>query len=122
MNQLGIRIKKIRLAKGLTQEKVATKLFLSLKAYQNIEHGITKIDLERIKQLADIFEISMDELINSTEFKIRFEASKHREKLADGKDLNVPMNSEIYNLLLKEKDNEITFLKELLNKFIENAR
>ena len=122
MNQLGIRIKKIRLAKGLTQEKVATKLFLSLKAYQNIEHGITKIDLERIKQLADIFEITMDELINSAEFKIRFEASKHREKLADGKDLNVPMNSEIYNLLLKEKDNEITFLKELLNKFIENAR
>ena len=122
MNQLGIRIKKIRLAKGLTQEKVATKLFLSLKAYQNIEHGITKIDLERIKQLADIFEITMDKLINSAEFKIRFEASKHREKLADGKDLNVPMNSEIYNLLLKEKDNEITFLKELLNKFIENAR
>jgi transcriptional regulator with XRE-family HTH domain len=52
------------LLSGFTQEEVASKLFLSLKAYQNLEHGITKIDLERIKQLATIFEISENDLLN----------------------------------------------------------
>lgn len=55
MNEIGLRIKKLRTFRGLTQEEVASKLFLSLKAYQNIEHGVTKLDFERIKKLTDIF-------------------------------------------------------------------
>lgn len=55
MNEIGLRIKKLRTFRGLTQEEVASKLFLSLKAYQNIEHGVTILDFERIKKLTDIF-------------------------------------------------------------------
>jgi transcriptional regulator with XRE-family HTH domain len=92
---------------------------LSLKAYQNIEHGITKIDLERIKQLAAIFDISENDLIGDSELKIRFEEvsiySKEKDLLYN------KLNSaefETYNLLLKEKDNEIIFLQALLNKLL----
>jgi transcriptional regulator with XRE-family HTH domain len=107
------------LVRGFTQEEVASKLCLSLKAYQNIEHGITKIDLERIKQLAAIFDISENDLIGDSELKIRFEEvsiySKEKDLLYN------KLNSaefETYNLLLKEKDNEIIFLQALLNKLL----
>ena len=117
MNQLGMRIKKLRTFHCLTQEEVASRLFLSLKAYQNIEYGITKLDLERIKQLADIFKVNVADLTNSAELKIKFEESKTQtdhSKVLNGE--NSFPDLEVYKQLLKEKDNEISFLRKLLIK------
>jgi transcriptional regulator with XRE-family HTH domain len=117
MNQLGLRIKKLRTFHCLTQEEVASRLFLSLKAYQNIEHGVTKLDLERIKQLADIFKVDVADLTNSFELKIKFEEPKtgvDHSKVSNGE--NGFPDLEMYKQLLKEKDNEISFLRKLLIK------
>jgi len=73
MNEIGLRIKKLRTFRGLTQEEVASKLFLSLKAYQNIEHGVTKLDFERIKKLTDIFLVTITDLIDNSEIKLHFD-------------------------------------------------
>lgn len=119
MNELGLRIKKLRVFKGFTQEDVASKLFLSLKAYQNIEHGITKLDLERIQKLASIFSITISELINTSEIKLQFhETTASESNLREiNSFLKYPADLDNCHLLLKEKDNEIAFLKMLLNKF-----
>lgn len=119
MNELGLRIKKLRVFRGFTQEEVATKLFLSLKAYQNIEHGITKLDLERIEKLAAIFSITISELINTSEIKLHFDKARIAENdlPKTHREIRYPMDLEDCHLLLKERDNEICFLKMLLSKF-----
>ena len=117
MNQIGSRIKKLRVFKGLTQEEVASKLYLSVKAYQNVEHGVTRLDVERMKQLADIFEINAIDLIDEADLEIKFERiAKNKTEVHNN--ANYTIDSETYMLLLKEKDNEIAFLRELLDKLL----
>lgn len=45
-------LKKIRLAKGVTQAHLAKRLKISGMAYSRMENGITKIDVERLKIIA----------------------------------------------------------------------
>jgi transcriptional regulator with XRE-family HTH domain len=60
--QLGDKIKKIRDLKGLKQDEVAAKLNISTQAYSKIERNETKVDSERLEQLANIFGISADDI------------------------------------------------------------
>jgi transcriptional regulator with XRE-family HTH domain len=64
MNGIHRAIKKYREIRLLTQPQMAEKLNISLKAYQNFENGVTKIDLERLQEVAKILEVSIDDLIN----------------------------------------------------------
>jgi transcriptional regulator with XRE-family HTH domain len=58
---------KARLASGLTQAKVAKLLDISLPAYQNIEHGKTRILNENYLKCAELFGVSSAELVNGYE-------------------------------------------------------
>ncbi|OOQ59100.1 helix-turn-helix domain-containing protein [Mucilaginibacter pedocola] len=48
-----------------TQEYLAAKLNISQNAYSKIELGYTKITLERLFQIADVFNIDLMELVNT---------------------------------------------------------
>lgn len=50
------RIRAIRESKNLSQEQMGKKLGLSQNAYSKIEIGKTEITLERLYQIAEIFE------------------------------------------------------------------
>ncbi|MCW0953391.1 helix-turn-helix domain-containing protein [Weissella ceti] len=56
-------IKQQRLASQLTQEELATELFVSRQLISNWERGKSYPNLEQIIQLSDFFNISLDELI-----------------------------------------------------------
>ena len=58
---------KARLARGLTQAKVAKLLDISLPAYQKIEHGKTRILNENYLKCAELFGVSAAELVNGYE-------------------------------------------------------
>lgn len=47
--QVGHKIKRIRELKGLSQAEVAKKLFISQRAYSDIENDKTKLDLDRLE-------------------------------------------------------------------------
>ncbi|WP_051691860.1 helix-turn-helix domain-containing protein [Pedobacter borealis] len=57
-------IKRLRLANNLTQQIIAEKLNISQNAYSLIENGKTKIDVQRIRQFASIFNVDSAELLN----------------------------------------------------------
>lgn len=65
MNTISIIIKKLRRFKGYTQSEMANRLHLSSKAYQKIENGATKLDVDRLTQIAMILEVSLIDLINA---------------------------------------------------------
>lgn len=54
------QLKKLRKVRGYTQSGMADQLNISLKAYQNIEYGVTKIDLERLGKILQVFDTNLE--------------------------------------------------------------
>lgn len=65
MKPLNVKIKELRLEKGWTLRETAKKLSMSHSGYSNLENGKTPPPWDRILQIANIHEISLNELVNS---------------------------------------------------------
>lgn len=69
MNELTKKIAKhireVRKSKEYSQEYIATQLNISQQAYQKIESGKTKINLNCALLIADILEINFEQLVKS---------------------------------------------------------
>lgn len=48
-----------------TQEEIAEKLNMSVNGYSKIERGKSSINIEKLKQIAQVFNIDISELISS---------------------------------------------------------
>lgn len=57
------KIRTLREQKQLTQEDVAERLFMSVSGYSKIERGETRLNMERLEQIADILEVDILELL-----------------------------------------------------------
>ncbi len=63
MQTIGNRLAEIRKSKGIKQTELADKLNVSQQVISNIERGVTAPDIEILKKIADIYNISLDELV-----------------------------------------------------------
>ena len=61
--KLGNNLRKARVIKGYTQEKLAEKADLSLSHISNIETANTRVSLPTLVDLANILDITIDELL-----------------------------------------------------------
>ncbi len=68
-NQGLIGLKIIRKRKGYSQLKVAMDLNISREALSYYENGKRSPDIIMLKNLSEYFDVSIDFLINGTEFK-----------------------------------------------------
>jgi transcriptional regulator with XRE-family HTH domain len=66
MNQLkvkfGKRLKKLRKRSGLTQEKLAEEMNLTVESISNIERGIHGPKFDNLEKIANILKIKVEEL------------------------------------------------------------
>lgn len=68
--RLGVRIKETRNKKGFTQAKLAEMLGYSIQHISHVETGSTKLSVELLVELANVLEVSVDELLmDSLEYK-----------------------------------------------------
>jgi len=58
-------LKKIRLAKGVTQTHLAKRLKVTPMTYSRLENGETKIDVERLMVLAKALDIEIEVFFNN---------------------------------------------------------
>lgn len=65
--QLGLEIRKIRLAKGYSQEKLAEISGLHRTYIGGVERGERNIGIENLKKIADSLEIKVSELFQDFE-------------------------------------------------------
>jgi len=63
MQQIGKRLAEIRKSRSLKQTELAEKLNVSQQVISNIERGVTAPDIEQLKKIADIYNISLDQLV-----------------------------------------------------------
>ena len=63
MKKQAERLRLIRVSKGMSQENVAKSLSITVGAYSKIERGVTKLSLNRLGDLAKIFDIDLNDFI-----------------------------------------------------------
>jgi transcriptional regulator with XRE-family HTH domain len=105
----GKNIRTLRHEHGWSQEDVANRLGISIPAFSKIETGVTDINLSRLEQIANIFEVSVVNLLS-----LEYTAEPSTQDLSLGiiqKKLN-ERETEITNLQRKV----ILLYEELLNK------
>lgn len=73
MDAARLNIKREREKKGLRQQDMADRLSMSLRSYQSLEIGETKLDIERLERIAEILETSMEELLRPEGYYIHQE-------------------------------------------------
>ena len=59
-----INLKNVRKYSGLTQKDIAQKLGVVESCYANWEQGRTEPNIDALRRLAIIFDVTLDELIN----------------------------------------------------------
>lgn len=99
--QLGKRLADLRRKNNHTQEKLAKKLNVSQQVISNIERNITEPDIDFLRAAADLYHMSMDELIGR-EFSGESESGYEQkimnmlEKMDDkGKELSYGLVSQV---------------------------
>lgn len=63
MQTIGKRLAEIRKKNNYIQAELAEKLNVSQQVISNIERGVTTPDIEQLKKFADIYNISLDQLV-----------------------------------------------------------
>lgn len=64
---IGDKIRKVRELKGFKQEYVAGKLGLSVTAYGNIERNESSLTFDRLEEIAEVLEVSVQDILNIPE-------------------------------------------------------
>ncbi len=68
-NIIGERLKRARIDSGLTQEKLAEKIDVSIAFLSRIERGSSHISLKRLSQICDILGITEGSILNGSSNK-----------------------------------------------------
>lgn len=124
------KVRQLRENHGWSQELMAEKIGLSKNSYARIERGETKLDLNKLEQIAGVFKIDLLQLIEADKKGLIVQQSiLFQEEQNDNKNINIlasdeKLISEIEHLKLQiqsleqliiEKDARI----ESLNTIVE---
>ncbi len=94
---IGQNIRTLRHQRGWSQEDVANRLGISIPAFSKIETGVTDVNLPKMEQIADIYEIEVVQILALDSEEVEQQPSDLsvlRKKLTD-------RESEIVNLQRK---------------------
>ncbi|MGT2722225.1 helix-turn-helix domain-containing protein [Streptococcus porcinus] len=67
MNKFAEQLKNYRLKKNYSQDALADRLFISRQAISKWENGDSTPDLENLVKLAEIFDVTLDQLVRGKE-------------------------------------------------------
>ena len=103
------KIKYLRIHQELSQIEVATKLGLTLSTYSKYENGIHPPTIEILKKLAELFDVSLDYLVEND------------RTISDSDDI-VDLNSMIKELTDSKKVNYLDVYKKLVKNGLLNKK
>lgn len=134
------KIRKVRESKAWSQEQMAEKLNMSLNGYAKIERGETKLYLDKLEQIAQVFDIDVVELMQSdgknicfqiesplgsiyqgggeTQMlieieRLKLELSRSQESIVTNQILQAEKES-LWQKLIEQKDKEINALNTII--------
>jgi transcriptional regulator with XRE-family HTH domain len=101
---------------------MAEVLSISQRAYSSLENGQTQLTVDRLVDVAEALQVNIGEIIgydNQYVYNNNFKnnATQNKGNLVFNQD-NFEEQRQLYERLLAQKDEEITFLKRLIEKQI----
>lgn len=126
MLEIGNNIRRIREIKNYTQEAVAERVGMSVSAYGDIERGKSDVNFTRLGEIAEALEVKPEEIVT-------FGSVTYNNTVSGGESANgvvgvnhgtvngIPENMmllerAVFDKMMKDKDEEIAFLREQLRK------
>ena len=107
---IGDKIRKLREVNNFSRQYMADKLGISSRMYANIETESSSITLERLVDICNIFDCTIDQLLGFNEKNI---FHFHNEHSKPGNiNQGVINETELVAKLLKSKDQLIEFLQQ----------
>ena len=108
MEKFAQRLKDLRIARGLSQAKLAEMVFVTPRVYNRWERGTTIPRLDTLVRIGDVLQVTLDELagrkeITSVEFKV------HDPRLHD-------LYKEIDTLSPKDQEALVVLLDSLVKR------
>lgn len=86
MSVFAEQLKKLRTEKNLSQDALAEKLYISRQSISKWENGDATPDLENLIKLAEILDVSLDQLILDKEPQVKI------ERVVETREAERPMN------------------------------
>jgi transcriptional regulator with XRE-family HTH domain len=133
MDTARLNIKRRRELKGLRQQDMAEKLNMTVRSYQNLESGSTRLDLERLEQIAEVLEMPMEDFLRQEGYYIHQEfkdggnnGSGVHSGFGNENTYNYGAEKEIMEKLLDARNEENQVLREEVkslkedNKYLRN--
>jgi len=94
MIEIGEKIKELRTKAGISQQRLAELLGVSRPAVSQIENGERKVSADELDQLAEIFNVSVNSLLNKErEPEVILEEETKEKKLRPSIRINVPQKN-----------------------------
>ena len=92
--EISQKVKKLRKQKGISQQELAKLLRVSRPTVSQVESGERKISADELVKLAEIFNISVEGLLDfKKEPQVILEESKKRKSLKEQIRINVPQKN-----------------------------
>nr|WP_294860141.1 helix-turn-helix transcriptional regulator [uncultured Fluviicola sp.] len=113
---VGHKIRAAREFKDISQDYLAKKLGISQPALSKIENNETKIDFEKVEEIASILGVDVNDMLNFDKANVFNNCNQsgtfsgvNNSFTFTGEDLK-----DVYEKLLEEKEKRIQLLEELL--------
>jgi transcriptional regulator with XRE-family HTH domain len=123
MLEIGNNIRRIREIKNYTQEAVADMVGMSVSAYGDIERGKSDVNFGRLSEIAAALEVKPEEIVTFASTVYNNHVTNHDNgfNMNNGTVNTTPenmvvMERGIFEKMMKDKDEEIAFLREQLRK------
>lgn len=123
---LNEKIRLLREMHNWSQEEMAARIHMSKNGYAKIERGESKLNLDRLGQIAQVFDMDLIELMNISKKGLVYLYSENNngvqcDSYYQGAEALVAENEKLQLMLahkdelLAQKDKEIALLQALLN-------
>lgn len=128
---IGKRIRNFREAKGFSQEELAEKLKMSRSAYQRLENGETNSWINHIESICTSLDVTADELLKTEDGFVQLNNNNESTNdngsgVIQNQTINYHLSDKLieqyekrceqYEEIVKQKNEEIAFLKSIIGK------
>lgn len=117
---LGNKIRLMRELRGLKQDDIAVELEMTQNGYGKIERDETDVSYSRLESICKILGISTTDLINLDQNKLEMSItnSQNQNVYTQAYLIQNQEGKELYEKRIADLQNEITFLREMLEKAV----
>jgi len=116
----------LREANGYTQEYIASELGINQNTYSKLESGQTRLTVDRMKKLAELYKVNPEYFLNEEATIINYNTGNRSRAIINTQNYhdNHDQRSiqKLYDKLLADKDQTIEFLKAEISEMREERR